>query len=172
MLTVDCREKCCKLIKTLKEINEPAEYLLDKRPRLKSGILIMNSKQQVLISQSYNDFWGIPKGAKEINETLEETCIRETKEETGIDLSSYSNRILERRVFLLRSGVYIIYFLRLHSDITIDEVDPYVLGTESTGFGWININCLKNMFDKSLIKLNYITKLSLEIVSEYTWAAD
>ena len=48
------------------------------------GILFFNDKNQILLCHvTGNDFWDIPKGKLENNETYIETAIRETIEETG-----------------------------------------------------------------------------------------
>lgn len=64
----------------------------DARGKLASGTLlyrIVDGAVEVLLvhpSGNYNRRapWGIPKGAPDANETLEETALRETREETGL----------------------------------------------------------------------------------------
>lgn len=47
-----------------------------------------NNKIQLLLIRPFkeSDRWGIPKGHVDDGETLEETALRETKEETGLDV--------------------------------------------------------------------------------------
>ncbi len=54
-------------------------------------VVIVNSNGEVLVTQRDDPStpiihlkWQLPGGGKEKNETLEETCIREAKEETGL----------------------------------------------------------------------------------------
>lgn len=48
-------------------------------------ILVFNNKNEILLNlRSDTNTWGIPGGAMELYETIEETAIRELKEETGI----------------------------------------------------------------------------------------
>ena len=47
------------------------------------GIVYYN--QQILMLKKKNGDWVLPKGRIEANETLEETAIREVKEETNVD---------------------------------------------------------------------------------------
>ncbi|MCH5320981.1 MAG: NUDIX hydrolase [Eubacterium sp.] len=48
--------------------------------------LVFNSKNELLLNlRSDTDTWGIPGGSMELFETIEETAIRELKEETGIN---------------------------------------------------------------------------------------
>ena len=51
-------------------------------------ILVFNSNNELLLNlRSDTNNWGIPGGAKELNETLEECAIRELKEETNINVN-------------------------------------------------------------------------------------
>ncbi|MBR2132649.1 MAG: NUDIX hydrolase [Oscillospiraceae bacterium] len=48
--------------------------------------LVFNEKKELLLNlRTDTNTWGIPGGSMELNETIEETAIRELKEETGID---------------------------------------------------------------------------------------
>ncbi len=56
--------------------------------RMGTGALIWNGKGQLLILKtSYKDYWSIPGGVVEENESPREACIREVKEETSLDLN-------------------------------------------------------------------------------------
>ena len=47
--------------------------------------LVFNDKNELLLNlRTDTNTWGIPGGSMELNETIEETAIRELKEETGI----------------------------------------------------------------------------------------
>jgi len=51
--------------------------------------LVFNNKNELLLNLRSDTLdWGIPGGAKELNETLEECAIRELKEETNLDASN------------------------------------------------------------------------------------
>ncbi len=51
---------------------------------ISAGGVIFNNKNQVLVLQRKNGNWVLPKGHIEKGENIEETAIREVKEETGI----------------------------------------------------------------------------------------
>lgn len=53
-----------------------------------SGACITNENGELLLQKrnSKEDIWGIPGGAVEIGESIEESAIREVKEETGLDI--------------------------------------------------------------------------------------
>jgi ADP-ribose pyrophosphatase YjhB (NUDIX family) len=52
-------------------------------------VLILNAKRQLLMMRrTDNTCWGVPGGAMEPGETVEETARRETREETGLEIKS------------------------------------------------------------------------------------
>ena len=53
-----------------------------------SGACITNEKGEVLLQKRSDteNIWGLPGGAVEIGESIEETAIREIKEETGLNI--------------------------------------------------------------------------------------
>ena len=63
-------------------------------------VLIVNSKDEVLLGYSNHDYQ-FPGGHVEEGESLEETVIREIKEETGIELKS-----VKSKPFALMKGYY------------------------------------------------------------------
>lgn len=51
-----------------------------------ANVVVTNDSGEILmISRTDNDNWAIPGGAMDIGESLPQTAVRETKEETGID---------------------------------------------------------------------------------------
>jgi ADP-ribose pyrophosphatase YjhB (NUDIX family) len=69
------------------------EYYNDPNaPRANSIVVactafVLDDQDRVLmIQRSDNGLWSIPGGAMDIGETIAQTAIRETKEETGIDI--------------------------------------------------------------------------------------
>lgn len=61
-----------------------------KKEKSCGTIIIENNK--VLLIQQTDNAWGFPKGHIENNETEQETAIRETKEETNLDVEIISNK--------------------------------------------------------------------------------
>lgn len=53
-----------------------------------SGACITNEKGEILLQKRSNsdNIWGLPGGAVELGESIEEAAIREIKEETGLDI--------------------------------------------------------------------------------------
>jgi ADP-ribose pyrophosphatase YjhB (NUDIX family) len=52
-------------------------------------ILILNSEDKLLMMRrTDNNCWGVPGGAMELGEHIEDTARRETREETGLEVNS------------------------------------------------------------------------------------
>jgi len=164
---ISCLDKCCMLTRTTKIVREQLSYILDKTRKTKSGVCIVDSENRILISQSYNSYWGIPKGSKEGNETDEETSIRETKEETGIELNKNLFKNSKNKIFMIKKDLYCLFFIKINTKGEDPIKYPHLLNTESTGCGWINIDCLIKLEKKRIIKLNYLTKLVLETLIDF-----
>jgi mutator protein MutT len=63
--------------------------LVGKRPLIMVGatLLVLNQQNQLLmVKRTDNGCWGVPGGAMEPGESLEDTVTRETKEEIGIEV--------------------------------------------------------------------------------------
>ena len=57
-----------------------------------AGMFLINKNMNLLICHPTNhkpNFWSIPKGKVEALETFVDACVRETFEESNIDLSDY-----------------------------------------------------------------------------------
>lgn len=63
-----------------------------------AGVLVTDPQGRLLLTlRSDNHCWGMPGGAMEPGETFEQTAIRETREETGLEIESL-------RLFQVLSG--------------------------------------------------------------------
>ncbi|QIH04921.1 hydrolase, NUDIX family [Dasineura jujubifolia toursvirus 2a] len=174
-MSIKCPSKCCELFIGSKVISEPIEYINDTKYKPKSGILLFdtsNGKTRILLTQSYNLFWGIPKGSKEEHECHEETSIRETKEETGININDLGIKDLskyESHVYIIHKNLYMVFTIKLNQKGPDCICDPDLLNNETSGCGWIYLDCLYEMFESKLIKLNYITRLILQKNTNRYW---
>lgn len=114
----------------------------------RAGSFIHSTASKVLLVQSYNGKWGPPKGKVEHNEFQIECAIRETMEETGIDIT---NKIcnIQCEIFNNKWSMYNI----LLADIC--EINPQ--SDEITGYGWFSLKCvLRNKH-----QLNHPAKLCI-----------
>ncbi|MBN2795194.1 MAG: NUDIX domain-containing protein [Clostridia bacterium] len=68
-----------------------------------ANVIIINEKNEILMHHRRDrDWWGLPGGMMELGETLEETAVREVKEEINIKVS-------DLKLFNLYSGPEFFY---------------------------------------------------------------
>ena len=73
------------------------------------GCIILEDKKVLLIGAKDDEgklFWSFPKGHQEANETDIETAIRETKEETGLDVEISDKSPIKTGHFVHSGTVY------------------------------------------------------------------
>ena len=67
---------------------------LPKTPLLTTDAIILDENNDIVLikrkNNPYKDHWAIPGGFVEIGESVEESCIREAKEETNLDVEIIS----------------------------------------------------------------------------------
>lgn len=129
---------------------------MGKRPIIltTAGAIVLDKENRVLMQhRGDNDLWGLPGGAVELGETVEETAIREVLEETGLNISNlnffniYSG---EGQHYIYPNGdeVYFIcitYYTRDYKgEIQID-------GVESKEIRFFNINDLPSNIAPTII---------------------
>lgn len=88
------------------------------------GALIKDSKGRILLQKrsDYGD-WGLPGGAMEPGESIEETMIREVREETGISVEAYDFLSVytgERMMYKYPDGNEVVFVMFLF-EVKIDE---------------------------------------------------
>lgn len=99
-------------------------------------------ENKVLIVRSRGNCWGFPKGSRNDDEIPIDCAIRELKEETGVDVEKH---LLTDRIKLNN----VTYFLIVKDECTINihEIRAMV-DNDSSGIGWIKLECLKETLDK------------------------
>ena len=88
------------------------------------GALIKDSNGRILLQKrsDYGD-WGLPGGAMEPGESIEETMIREVKEETGISIKEYNFLSVysgKRMLYKYPDGNEVVFVMFLF-EVKIDE---------------------------------------------------
>ncbi len=88
-----------------------------------------------------DDFWQLPGGGVEVGETLEQTAVREAKEELGIDVEIV--RMIAHVYTALRPrwhGLLISYLCRQK-----DPQQQIILNHESSTYGWFYQHEIKSL---------------------------
>lgn len=139
-----CQKGCCalKILPKTKQENCGQPYPFEKR---KAGVFVCCGTK-ILLTQSYNNCWGIPKGQMELFDSSTKACAeRELKEETGLIATLSDNDLY--RIILDNCYVYRI------SVENMDVVDLNNLSNlDSTGIGWVEYECV---FD---FNVNFLTR--------------
>ncbi|MEY9870534.1 ADP-ribose pyrophosphatase YjhB (NUDIX family) [Peribacillus sp. B2I2] len=103
---------------------EDLRKLVGKRPVILTGakVLVFNPLGQILLQfRTDTKVWGLPGGLMELGESLEETALREVKEETGLTIG--------RLQFLkVLSGVN--YFIHLPNEDQFYSVNAFYTTNE------------------------------------------
>lgn len=175
METLNCNNNCCNLLYTKKYVRYSIKDKINSyknRKDIKAGLILIDSNNRILVSQSYNNYWGIPKGSCEKNEHPKDAARRETYEETGVlvDQEVISETTVTKSfVFIVFKKIYIFYMVKLNYNQP-QTLAPNFLSNESTGCGWIKIDCIWKLIKSEKIKVNNITKKVLShIVKENTF---
>ena len=116
---------------------------MDNIPVLAGVCLFHRSKMLLLklVKDNYdNGKWGPPSGHGENGETVLETALRETREETNLDVKvsgivqAAKLNISDGREFLM-----VVYFAEV-KDISKLKIDP----KESSDYAWVNLNDIES----------------------------
>jgi len=98
----------------------------------RAGCIIAAGNQLLVVYQNMSGFWGFPKGSREFGEEVLAAAIRETREETGIDLAEVAMLATVR----YKDSRY--YFTRLTEKPPLHITDIREIG----GCRWVTIDDL------------------------------
>jgi ADP-ribose pyrophosphatase YjhB (NUDIX family) len=129
-------------------------------PNLSSGSVIYDKDDNLLLVLQKNDIWSLPKGSLKYNESIYEGALRETLEETKIDLSKYEPIAVEEYILHGEQRYYLfIYKLNAsHDDLTSKK--PSKLNSKK--IEWVTRDDWKEIIHKHLNmykdkKINFLT---------------
>lgn len=71
--------------------------------KLSVGLILTDGKVLLAVQPTGHDIYDIPKGEVDPGEALIQTLVREIKEETGFNISKYTNKLLDMGQFLYMS---------------------------------------------------------------------
>jgi 8-oxo-dGTP pyrophosphatase MutT (NUDIX family) len=131
-------------------------------------LLCHATRQDGLIAPNDNK-WGIPKGEIEENGTPYSTAIRETLEETGINLNNYSKSTIPIYNYKTKNKNYIVYYCLINSS-TFNHKNLHcsslIEGTnlpENDFFIWVKWETAKEMVKNNNQKLLFTEEVRKKI---------
>ena len=109
--------------------------------------------------------WGNPGGRVEWGEKLVEACVREVKEESGIDLDLKQLKLLNIKEITENSIAPAVHFLQFIYATKIDQIEEIILNEESEDYGWFD---LKELPNKTLDSKEALIKLSIDAKKRFS----
>jgi putative (di)nucleoside polyphosphate hydrolase len=121
----------------------PMDFLAPRR--LSCGILILNGQQELLLCHvTGQDHWDLPKGGAHEGETPLQAALRETREETGLDLLAEALHELGRFDYRPKKDLYLFATLMPRFDLAQLRCESrfaqYATGQrlpEMDGYEWV-----------------------------------
>lgn len=111
------------------------------------GCIVINDGKVLLIKQ-HQGFYGFPKGHMEKNETEIETALRETKEETGIDVILDKEKRFEISYYTRKNNFKtVVYFLAHPKNIEIKIQEDEILEAK-----WVPIELAEDVITYDNLK--------------------
>lgn len=112
-------------------------HVKSRRKDQKAGAIILNtdSSKILLIRGHHSKKWGVPKGSKDLGESIRETAIREVHEETGIEIE------IDKYTVPLKIGKLYLYMIHIDESVKLSPIDSY----EIMDIKWICISSLTSM---------------------------
>lgn len=102
--------------------------------------------------------WGNLGGRVEWGEKLIDACVREVKEESGINLDPKQLKLLDIKETTENPIAPTVHFLQFIYATRIDKTEEIILNEESEEYGWFN---LKELPERILDSKEYLIKLSI-----------
>lgn len=128
-----------------------------------TGIILVDNKGRILLAcRTDNNEWCLPGGSLEVNETLTQCIVRETKEETNIIIDEnrlYLNSAEAILEPIIKNGRKIFVVSISYWTDTYDDIDMSLDSREFTKYGWFSKN--------EISKLGRITPYSEVALKKY-----
>jgi len=136
---------------------------MTKRDKCAGGIIILpsfsnltnlESYKVLIVKQKYNNYWGLPKGHIEEEETIYTTALREIKEEANLDISSLIREVEYDEILLPRGRnhannlvivkkIYFFAFVLLQEGHAHIQAGKRIRNREICEIKWISFSQLK-----------------------------
>lgn len=147
------------------------EDTLSHHRRLSCGVVLLTagSRELLLCHVTGQRHWDLPKGGIHANESPLQAALRETREETGLDLAADASLDLGRHPYTAKKDLHLFAFLAERFDTGLLHCDSVFIerGTgralpEMDGFGWFDIARVAELCTPKMAAL--LTSLDLDAV--------
>lgn len=157
MAYIKCFRQCQCTLKSFRGSNLDLDNDSDETDKTCAGVCVIFDKR-ILVNQSYNLFWGIPKGIVENNETLLQCALRELEEETSLKIhpDQVGKYVFSFKYNKMNRKICIFFAI-----ITNNFINELKIDNDSTGYGFIKPLCLLELFYSGKIRINYFTRVLL-----------
>lgn len=129
-----------------------------------TGIILLDEQNRILMAcRNDNQQWSLPGGSLEVGETLEECIIRETFEETGIEIREQDlllNSVKSILEPVIKNGrkIYVVSVTYRVSEYNKDNM--IIDSREFNRYGWLTVDEVLKIQDK-------VTPYTLVAIQEY-----
>ena len=118
--------------------------LVSHSRRLSCGVVLLTGTRELLLCHVTGQrHWDLPKGGIHADESPLQAALRETREETGLELAPGAALDLGRQVYTAKKDLHLFAFLSPRFDTRLLHCDSYYLERgsgrqrpEMDGFGW------------------------------------
>jgi 8-oxo-dGTP diphosphatase len=116
--------------------------------------LILNPEKKFLLIQrapkddSLPGFWELPSGGIDEGENMETSVIREVKEESGIDISSYDLKLVDSESYsFTKENGDIKNVTETTYLVSLDNTPEVILSDEHVNYQWVSLLELEDVFE-------------------------
>lgn len=110
---------------------------------IENGKILLNREKEA--DGIGEEIWMLPGGGVEAGETYKETCIREVKEELGIDVEIVEKLISYEVEHVTKPGIFLMLHVYFCKRLT--EINP---GPETLEWGWFDIDHLPDTIAQNM----------------------
>ena len=118
-----------------------------------AGLILNPEKKFLLIQRAPKDdslpgFWELPSGGIDEGENMETSVIREVKEESGIDISSYDLKLVDSESYsFTKENGDIKNVTETTYLVSLDNTPEVILSDEHVNYQWVSLLELENVFE-------------------------
>jgi putative (di)nucleoside polyphosphate hydrolase len=135
--------------------------LLPRQRRLSCGIVVLTDASELLLCHVTGQrHWDLPKGGIHAGESPREAALRETREETGLDLAAETLYDLGRHPYTAKKDLHLFACLsarfdtrQLHCESCFVERGSGRARPEMDGFGWFGFARIAELCTPKLANL-------------------